>query len=783
MKKTLFLITLLSFLLPSIALASRFIGIQVVDKDYLMLHFRDGEVRYRDDATGPSAYLGHSFAEGDDTLLVFGPRFDTAIAAQAASWQVSSPDDKTFPIHQLRVVYRKSKPMNTDHTLTSELDHWIFLQLPQSMRQGCTYQVNFPDGLGTDQTAATVKYDIWTSRSEAVHVNIMGYSPAEAVKAADLYMWLGDGGQRDYKSFEGKKVYLYNVRTGKKQKVGTVRYWLPVTASSNEAGRKNLVGTDVWNVDFNTTTPGRYRLVVEDVGCSMDFDISKDVYYQPYRYSLRGYYYMRLGEPIDPEHVSPVPRQPQFIPEVDPKGFTVYKTDFQPWDPDWRALRTDVWDEPHFKPALTSIFWQHRLPGNPVNVEVKGGHSDAFDWDRHLAHVSNIYDQLLPYILSEGRLSEDNLGIRESGNGLPDLIDEARNEVDFFLSIRDGEGYSQGVTNPSSEWTIMFQAGCTTMAAWANAANCAITAEALRIQGNDSLCSYYTQEAIKAFRYASQQENSQLDDMQDIGSISMRGRDFRQMAAAFLYNVTGEREWEDIMAAESMIKTGETPIFNKGRQGFFEANVTNVFGAGEVGYFQYYATAAYLCCPRERHYPELYANMKSSVNYHADAYNVNYVDQRPSRRAANDARWQTSQNLHLVVLAHYIANSKPRRQQLERAMYFEAGWALGRNPGNIVEMTGLGQRHITDVYTTGRNDGTPESHPGQTPFNGTEVWSPGNGGDARILLNRCYPEWTENWPRQESYFNQRYMWVNGEFTPRETMRGKMMLLAYLYGIR
>ena len=114
-------------------------------------------------------------------------------------------------------------------------------------------------------------------------------------------------------------------------------------------------------------------------------------------------------------------------------------------------------------------------------------------------------------------------------------------------------------------------------------------------------------------------------------------------------------------------------------------------------------------------------------------------------------------------------------------MYAEAGWCLGRNPGNIVEMTGLGERHITDVYSTGRNDGIAGTHPGQTPFNGTETWSEGNGGDARILLNRCYPSWSE-WPRQESYFNQRYLWVNSEFTPRETMRGKMALYGYLYGL-
>ena len=118
-------------------------------------------------------------------------------------------------------------------------------------------------------------------------------------------------------------------------------------------------------------------------------------------------------------------------------------------------------------------------------------------------------------------------------------------------------------------------------------------------------------------------------------------------------------------------------------------------------------------------------------------------------------------------------------------MYTEASWTMGRNPGNVVEMTGLGERHITDCYTTGRNDGEPECHPGQTPFNGTETWSPGhNGGDARVILKYCYPDWNEGgWPRQESFFNQRYFWVNGEFTPRETMRGKMALLGYLYAIR
>ena len=736
--------------------ATKLLGIKVIDKDYLMLHFRDGEVHYRDNGTGPSAYLGHSFAEGDDTLLVFGEKLKVAEAQKANLWTIRSTDDKTFGSAHPVAVWRKSKPMNFDHTLTSELDHWLFIQMPKSMKQGCTYQVVIPTTIGTDQTEATIRFDVWTNQSEAVHVNIIGYTPQERIHAADLYQWLGDGGQRDYKSFEGRGVWLYNVNTKKKQKVGTIRFWQPASAASNEAGGKNLIGTDVWNIDFSANKPGCYRLVVEDIGCSMDFEVSNDIYYEPYRYSVRGYYYMRLGEPIDTAHVFPAPRQPQFIPETDPKGFTVYKTDFHPWSPGWRELHTDVWDEPHFKQLKESIFWQHRLPGNPVNTEVKGGHSDAFDWDRHLAHVSNIYDMLLPYILSGGKLNEDAFGIRESGNGIPDLIDEARNEVDFFLSIRDGEAYSQGVTNPCADWSVMFQAGCTTMAAWANAANCAILAEAFRLNQNDSLCQYYTTEAIKAFRFAERQENQQLDDRQDIGSMQMRGRDFRQMAAAYLYNVTGDEQWEKLFAEEE-----------------HKISIATVWTA-----------AAYISCPQPRHYITLYQDLKAAIKAEAEKYNISHVAQRPSRRAANDGRWQTSQNLQLVMLAHYLGD-KTQRKQLEHIMFTEAGWALGRNPGNIVEMTGLGERHITDVYSTGRNDGAPGTHPGQTPFNGTETWSPGfNGGDARVILKYCYPDWNNGgWPRQESYFNQRYFWVNGEFTPRETMRGKMALLAYLYAIR
>ena len=227
--------------------ATKVLGLKVIDKNYLMVQFRDGEVHYRDNGTGPSAYLGHSFAEGDDTLLVFGERLKVEEAQKAGLWQVSSSDDKAFGTLQPLNVWRKSKPMNTDHTLTSENDHWLFLQLPKAMKQGCTYTVSIPKGIGADTESLSVRFDIWNSQSEAVHVNIIGYSPVEQIHAADLYQWLGDGGQRDYQEWEGRKVYLYHVKTGKKSNVGTVKFWKKAADASMEAGNKNLVGTIVFN--------------------------------------------------------------------------------------------------------------------------------------------------------------------------------------------------------------------------------------------------------------------------------------------------------------------------------------------------------------------------------------------------------------------------------------------------------------------------------------------------------------------------------------------------------
>ena len=202
--------------------------------------------------------------------------------------------------------------------------HWIFLRLPSPMQQGMAYTVTAGSATNASPTSGSVTFDIYNTRSEAVHVNLVGYMAATDHKAADLYAWLGNGGARDYSSFEGNTVYVYNVGTGQATPVGSVTFWKP---SGPDVFFNNLTRSAVWNVDFpGVTSPGTYRLAVEGVGSSQDFTIANNVYANPFRVSLRGFYYMRLGQD-NPTGISPPPRTPLYIPGSSPANTVVVSHD------------------------------------------------------------------------------------------------------------------------------------------------------------------------------------------------------------------------------------------------------------------------------------------------------------------------------------------------------------------------------------------------------------------------------------------------------------------------
>ncbi len=738
--------------------AAKLSSVGVLDKDYLIAHVLDGEVTHNEGAA--------------ETVTRYAPELDVTAAVQTGNWTLKSSQDANYSgAGQHPVACSRKKKLSghaqmewsgRDYRYEYTYQHWIYLKLPSPLQQGMTYTLEIASATNSDRSSASVTFDIYNTRSEAVHVNLVGYTPDAPHKAADLYQWLGDGGARDYSSFEGHAVYVYDVANAQAYPAGQVTFWKP---SGSDVGGYNLTRSPVWNVDFSAfSDSGTYRLVIEGVGCSQDFKIASNVYADAFKVSLRGFYYMRVGQD-NPTGIVPPPRTPLYIPGVSPANTTVYLTEMQPWHSRWGSFTGgDPWDDPDAWAAF-------RKPGNPTNPNAWGGHADAADWDRHLGHVSIIYDMLLPHILTGGRISDDDTGITESGNGIPDLLDEARNEVDFWLRLRDGEGYSHGLTNPNGN-NELFQAGPTAIAAWANAVNAAMLADAFRVAGLTSLMASYRDAAVTAYNYANGLADPMLDQTQNIGEGNIRGRDLKMTAAAFLYNVTGDQAYEAVVNAESVCASGTAELEDGTRN-------------------QVWAAAAYLMTPRTVHFPALQANMKSSVLNEARNKEADLIESRPSRRATDDrtAYFRTIQNVQRAIIAHAVADSQGDKDHFRKALALEADWSLGRNPLNMIEMgtatTPLAsKRSVEYMYTSGRDDGVPGVDPGHTPYLNLDDWYTRMtmGSPSRLYQDGYPADFKNTWPIAEGYFNTPWVWAHSEYTPQQTMRGKTALYAYLYGL-
>jgi len=762
--KRIFLLIFFVFGIVQTLYASKLVEMKVVDKDYLMLHFEDGIVTFVDDGKGATAYT-NDIEPGYSKAIFYGANLDLTNAADVNNWIIKSPDDANYGGSGIAptACFRKSKVNgmsqgpwgSSDWIFDYTNEHFIYLQLPHSLEQNKTYTVEINPNINSDTTSQSITYNIFNCPSEAIHINLVGYLASSRIKAADLYHFLGDGGNRDYSDFVGNEVYIYNVDTDTSQIVGSVTFWM---ANKTET-QWNLTGSDVWNVDFTGfNQAGTYRLAVAGVGCSEDFEIKDDIYHDLFKVSVMGYFYMRIGQ--DNLDMTPVPRRPLYIQDQDPSNCKIYVTDMHPYHPLWETFVTgDKWDKPQ-----SWVFY--KKPGDPTNPNAIGGHSDALDWDRHLGHVVNIYDLCLAYILSDGALDDDDLRIAESGNGIPDILDEARNEVEFWLNLRYNGGYSHGLTNPDGN-NKLYQADNTAVAAWANALNSAMLAYCFQIAGLNDLKNTYQDSATIAYNYA----NNLADPMLEKKSEDIRGRDFKMMAAAYLYNLTGETAYEDTMKSESMVTSPTSSIYQQG------------------SYNQLWGTAAYLLTKRTVHYPELQANMKSAMILKARSKEVDNVHERPSRRGYSNeqAWWQTNQDMPRTIIAHAITDNPTDQLTFLDALLLEADWGLGRNPLNMIQMTTAttelaDKRSVENCYTTGRDDGSFGLHPGHTPYLNTEGWGGVMvGSNPGIVLEKFYPA-INNWPHASKYINTRFIWAHSEFTPRQTMRGKTLLYAYLYSL-
>ncbi|HYC54913.1 MAG TPA: glycoside hydrolase family 9 protein [Candidatus Binatia bacterium] len=162
-------------------------------------------------------------------------------------------------------------------------------------------------------------------------------------------------------------------------------------------------GDSIWWVDLSDLTAvGEYRLYSPSLGAqSYDFDIRGDVYATPMRTALRTFYLQRCNVP---------------------------KT----------STPASVWDDAdscHDSDAATGPAGGHTNHGTK---DLRGGWHDAGDYNKYVwgAVSSAILSMLRAYEDNPGALRDDDTGIPESGNGLPDLLDEIQVELDWIMAMQ-----------------------------------------------------------------------------------------------------------------------------------------------------------------------------------------------------------------------------------------------------------------------------------------------------------------------------------------------------------
>ena len=231
--------------------------------------------------------------------------------------------------------------------------------------------------------------------------------------------------------------------------------------------------------------PGEYRLQVDGLGASFPFRIGDEVPMKFARTYALGLYQQRCGtgETIG-GHKYQVNDMPftrfihgdchtalASIPLPDTVGGPFSDEWWSDWgivsfgtDPrkltlvDQHAQQLDSAADELFKfgvqnnPKVQSIDGEYKL-------DVSGGHHDAGDYSKYTINSAQfIHTLIFAADNFPGVIEFDNLGIPESGDGTPDILQEAKWEADFLLKMQDNGTLDNGnnPVEPGGFYTLVY---------------------------------------------------------------------------------------------------------------------------------------------------------------------------------------------------------------------------------------------------------------------------------------------------------------------------------------
>ncbi len=307
----------------------------------------------------------------------------------------------------------------------------LYLKLDRPVSENQTVEVLNPSGALWN---SATKFQAKAERlrySPAIHVNQEGYVPAFAKKAMVGY-YTGNLGEMDVPTSGGFQIV--DADSGAQVYQGALKIRNDVGFGYSPTPYQK-----VCEADFSSfKTPGEYRLVVPGLGASLPFLIDEGIAMNFARTYALGLYHQRCGA----ENGLPHTRHDHAKCHTAAADAPVPQSSYQFTWTTVASKTADYASNPrHTAPRMVSEATQRYPIQNRGKLDVSGGHHDAGDYSKYTINSAGLVHYLMFAVDSlPGVAALDNLGLPESGDGISDILQEAKWEADYLAKIQDADG-------------------------------------------------------------------------------------------------------------------------------------------------------------------------------------------------------------------------------------------------------------------------------------------------------------------------------------------------------
>ncbi|WP_418151992.1 glycoside hydrolase family 9 protein [Litorimonas sp. RW-G-Af-16] len=329
-------------------------------------------------------------------------------------------------------------------------------------------------GLLACQPSAKASAQSDTTATPLILVDQFGYLPRAEKVAVIKQPVKGYDSRR--KSTPGKRFGVFEQSTGKLVFEGAPRAW-----NGGKTDRDS--GDKVWWFDFSAVTAsGDFVIKDMDTGAqSYAFRIADDVYLPAFKAAFRTFYLQRAGFEKRPKYAG--------------RGY---------------AGRGYADAASHMQDKRARLY--NRPNDRNTERDLHGGWYDAGDYSQYTIWTAEYVAALLSMYADNPSAWGDDFGIPESGNGIPDVLDEAMWGLDWLARMQNEDGSMLSILDraeaspPSSAKGPSLYGPATTAASYTAAGTFAL-ADHVLTRARVNRTKTYRSRAMRAWKWAETNPN------------------------------------------------------------------------------------------------------------------------------------------------------------------------------------------------------------------------------------------------------------------------------------